>query len=212
MINEKQEIPDASGALTQEALQHMADEFSVALSQRIVEDLQAGSDVKKLLEEYPLLAQALRPSLREVVGAKPDDTQKIAASLMELTSSYYESARQQSQRNFVFSIAAATVGLGFFIAAYFTNQTLLSLGSGAFLETLSALVFTLYTRTSYQLSVFLKSMETTQRYLIANSICENLPNNEKQKARQELIRKIADISRNQHLTSSGWGASSQPEG
>lgn len=202
MRDEEHSLSDGSGALTQEALQHLADEFIIALSRRVVEDFDAGRDVQKLLEEYPLLAKALRPSLQEVVEAKPDDTQKIGASLLELTSSYYESARQQSQRSLIFAIVAATVGLGFFIAAYFTDKTISSLGSGAFLESLSALIFTLYTRTSHQLSLFLKSMETTQRYLIANSICENLSHLEKQKARQELIRKIADISRDHYLTPS----------
>jgi hypothetical protein len=53
-----------------------------------------------------------------------------------------------------------------------------------------------YRKTTVQLSDFLSRLETLQRYVLANSICEGLPEgDERNKARAELIREIAMTTR-----------------
>ncbi len=53
-----------------------------------------------------------------------------------------------------------------------------------------------------QMADFQQRLDRTQRYLLANSICEGLGNNLKQKSRSELIQVIAGITRNQNSSNS----------
>ncbi len=66
--------------------------------------------------------------------------------------------------------------------------------SGTLAEVIAAINFRLYWKTSEQLAGFHDKLEATQRYLLANSICELLDGQNKQAARVELVRAIARIN------------------
>lgn len=132
--------------------------------------------------------------------AKPGDILEIAASQIEILDSYYREVLGQARRSFGWAIAAAGVGLLFFLAAVgflLVSQSQgvanISLISGGLVEVISAINFYLYAKTSAQLAEFHTRLDGTQRFLLANSLCESLEGDFKQRARLELIRKIAGM-------------------
>jgi Cyanobacterial TRADD-N associated 2-Transmembrane domain len=129
--------------------------------------------------------------------AQPGNIQEIAASQIELLTRYYDEVLGQARRSFRWALIAAGVGLGFFLAAVgfllmheFQGVANISLISGGVIEVISAINFYLYAKTSAQLAEFHTRLDRTQRFLLANSLCESLDGQFKQKARLELIRKI----------------------
>jgi len=63
--------------------------------------------------------------------------------------------------------------------------------SGAIVEIVAGIVFMLYGKTTSQLSSFHSRLEVLQRYLLANSLCESLDGDERNKARAALIQEIS---------------------
>jgi hypothetical protein len=99
------------------------------------------------------------------------------------------------------ALIAAGVGLAFFIAAvgfiiyrHAESAAIISVVSGAVVEVISAINFYLYSKTSGHLADFHNRLEGTQRYLLANSICESLEGSHKQAARTELVRAIVQVN------------------
>jgi hypothetical protein len=111
---------------------------------------------------------------------------------------YHQIALAQSRRSFFWAIIGAGVGLLFFLSAVAfalltsaTANALIPLLSGAIVEVVAGVVFFLYGRTTDQLSRFHSRLETLQRYLLANSICESLEGEDRAKARVSLIQEIS---------------------
>jgi hypothetical protein len=107
-------------------------------------------------------------------------------------------ALAQSRRSFLWALVGSGIGLFFFIAAAafaLTNgntlTTVISLLSGAVVEVVAGIVFVLYGKTTSQVSRFHTSLEVLQRYLLANSLCESLDGEERNKARIALIQEIS---------------------
>jgi len=69
----------------------------------------------------------------------------------------------------------------------------ISLISGALIEVISAINFYLYGKTSAQLASFHTRLDITQRFLLANSMCESLEGEFKQRARYELIKTVSGL-------------------
>jgi len=133
-------------------------------------------------------------NLDKVTQADFDNIQDTAKALLGLANSYYVNAREQSQRSFWFALIVAGIGLCFLITAYFfSDKAILGLGSGALLEFLSAIIFTLYGRTSSQLSAFHTSMDRMQRFIVAYSMTEGLEGEVKQKARADLVKTVSTV-------------------
>lgn len=61
-------------------------------------------------------------------------------------------------------------------------------------EIFAGVNFYLYHQTNKQLSFYHRRVDRTQRYLLANSICEALEGEIKQKTRSELVKKISDLN------------------
>jgi hypothetical protein len=66
--------------------------------------------------------------------------------------------------------------------------------SGAVVEAVAGIVFSLYGKTALQMGEFHSRLERLQRYLLANSICERLEQPERDKTRSDLIRQIAAVA------------------
>lgn len=71
------------------------------------------------------------------------------------------------------------------------NGALIRLASGGLIEFIAAVNFYLYGKTSLQLADFQSRLDLTQRYLLANSICEGLEKTAKQTARSTLVSVIS---------------------
>lgn len=140
----------------------------------------------------------VQQSLDKLSKADQSDVQTIAASQIQLLSAYYSLVLEQAKRSFTWALIAAALGLLFFIASvsfiiYQQSQSaaIISLVSGSLIELISGVNFYLYAKTSAQLTGFQARLDTTQRYLLANSMCEGLEGEFKQKTRADLIRAVA---------------------
>jgi hypothetical protein len=140
-------------------------------------------------------------SIDRITNADPRNVQEIAGSQLELLTGYHEIALAQSRRSFFWALLGAGAGFVFFLAA---TGFVLATGkgvygvipaiSGAIVETMAGVVFYLYAKTTTQLGDFHSRLETLQRYLLANSICESLADDDRSKVRSDLIREIARVS------------------
>ena len=145
------------------------------------------------------VSSTVQDSVDRLSKAKPGDVQEIAASQIQLLNNYYDLALDQACRSFRWALVAAGIGLIFFVAAVsfllFRQESQglasLSLISGSLIEVISAINFYLYGKTSVQLAEFHSRLGLTQRFLLANSLCEGLDGDFKQQARLDLVKTIA---------------------
>lgn len=147
------------------------------------------------------VSYSVADSVERLSKADPKDVQEIAASQIQLLTSYYEISLDQARRSFLWALVAAGVGLIFFLAAigfllfYQQSQGIAtaSIISGSLIEVISAINFYLYGKTSAQFAEFHTRLGHTQRYLLANSLCESLEGEFKQQARADLVKVIGGI-------------------
>lgn len=142
--------------------------------------------------------QALHAECEELAHTKPGDVQKIASLHFKMILNYYEDVREQAQRSFFWALVAAGVGTAFLVCAaigYMMSTSAnanLSLVAGVLIQVISAINFYLYARTARQFASFHICLERTNRFLLANSLCEHLSDEHGNEARKELIRIIAN--------------------
>lgn len=146
----------------------------------------------------PVKDGVAQAAIDSVARADPSNIQAVAASQLEISNDYYQSVLGQAKQSFRSAIAAAGVGLAFFLAALALglarnnlDVAVISSISGGIVEVIAGLNFWLFGRTATQLDLFHVRLEQTQRFLLANSVCENLGNDARDNARSELVRLIA---------------------
>jgi hypothetical protein len=134
-------------------------------------------------------------AVQEVAKADPNNIQEVAASQLSIINSYYQSGLRQSQQSFSWSLIWGGVGFGFLLLAVgvllFRQPTEVAVASGiagALVEAFAGIFLYLYKHASDQLAAFRVSLESTQRLLLANSMCEKLEGETEQTTRAELIR------------------------
>ncbi len=132
-----------------------------------------------------------------VARADPSNIQEVAASQLLLTNSYYHSVLRQARQSFVAAIIAASAGLTFFAAAVIVllltralDAAILSTLGGVIVELISGLNFWLYSHAASQLDAFHLRLERTQHFLLANSVCESLSVDDRDRVRSMLVRQI----------------------
>lgn len=141
----------------------------------------------------------LKKECEEVARTAPDDTHKMGSLLQQMSLNYYQDVRKQAQQSFYCALGAAAVGTLFFIYAANILMTTtasdakFSIIAGALVQVISAINFYLYARAARQFASFHICLERTNRFLLANTLCENLICNvRKDKMRQELILTVAN--------------------
>ena len=154
--------------------------------------------------------QQLGEEIAEVGPAKISD---VANEQIALQDRYYRGVLRRAKTIFRCAVAAVIVGLAFFlvaVVAFFLFETFISkppilmreaqaiatvgVISGALFEAIAAIIFYVYAKTTDQLADFHYRIERTQRYVLANSICEELEDTTKQETRAFLIQAIANPS------------------
>jgi|GEM_PF-3039766 len=135
--------------------------------------------------------------ISQLAQSEPGDTIKIASAQLGLINEYYKTALTQARQSFVMALGAAGVGLIFFLVAVIflllsqsQSIAIVSIISGAVIETISGLNFYLYGQTSKQMAYYHHSIEQMNRFLLANSVCEMLDASTKQEARSRLVASI----------------------
>ncbi|MCP4374180.1 MAG: hypothetical protein GY797_39665 [Deltaproteobacteria bacterium] len=169
-----------------------------------IESAEIGFDSKGILGISSPILKSIRIGkgplgpIEGVAQADPGNISQVAASQLDISNTYYESVLFQAQQSFRWAIIGAGVGIIFFVVAIgfvLYNQptpvSTISVVTGALVEVLSGINFWLYRQTARQLEVFHSRLEQTQRFILANSVCENLEGETKQAARAELVHTIA---------------------
>ena len=141
--------------------------------------------------------EALLSGCKKLAHVPNDDIHQIASLLSQMSVQYYQDVRQQAQRSFFSALGAAVVGLIVFIYAASkgmsegTLDVYVSVLAGGLIEVISGINFYLYFRTARQFAAFHTCLERTNRFLMANAMCEHL-HEDKDKMRAELIRVVAN--------------------
>ena len=137
-------------------------------------------------------------AIQSVAKADPSNIQEVAASQLDISNSYYQSVLDQARQSFRSAIIAGAIGFAFFLAAVAfvlaqdePDAAIISAISGGIAQAIAGLNFWLYGRTAQQLDAFHIRLEQTQRFLLANSVCENLESAERDAARANLVTLIA---------------------
>jgi hypothetical protein len=146
-------------------------------------------------------------TLKRLSDADENDVKEIAIAQLELLSNYYELSLSQAARSFRWALIASMVGLVFFMAAisFLLNGNgspelaIVSTIGGAVTEFIAGVNFFLYGKTLEQLNLFQGKLEATQRFLLANSLCENLGGNLRDKTRARLIGKLVGVDDHSYL-------------
>jgi hypothetical protein len=161
----------------------------------------SGVDIVGRDKTYGLSPGDVARLVQTVAQAAPDNVQAVAASQLGLLLTYHQIVLAQSRRSFAWALTGAVAGLAFFIAAagytLWTGEAraaVIPVVSGAVVEVVAGIVFFLYGKTTSQMGDFYGRLERLQRYLLANSICESLQGEERDKTRSDLIREIAQVT------------------
>jgi hypothetical protein len=148
-----------------------------------------------------MIALIARP-LEQLATAQPNEVQKIATAQQEILLEYYAMGSRHADVSFRWAIVAGCVGLILYATAICSgiflpgaHAVLPGVVGGTALEGLASVNFYLYGRASRQLGSFLATLERSQRYLVANSICEGLEGDTKQTARADLVRAMVNPAR-----------------
>ena len=176
------------------------------------EDARPRSKDEENLDVRPITVRAVENSvalgpisavISDLAAAKPGEVQKIAASQIELLTSYYNAVLAQARKSFTWALVAAGIGLAFFLGSVafllFMQSTAVAVPvaavgviGGALVEVIAGINFWLYSKTTAQLAAFHQHLDQTQRFLLANSICESLEGEAKQQVRSSLAHVIAN--------------------
>jgi hypothetical protein len=155
------------------------------------------------------ISKAADFAVKQLNEAKTDDVKGIAAAQISLLSRFYDLSLDQAGRSFRWALIASIVGLLFFMAAIIFQVTgsesselpLISLIGGALIEFIAGINFYLYGKTLSQLTLFQGRLEVTQRFLLANSLCESLGAEYKDETRASLIAQLASNAPYEKLSS-----------
>lgn len=174
------------------------------MDEEIIQPLESNQQkpgyLKQLFEintqQEPMFYQAAEKSIERLSTIKKDDVKGTAASQIELLSRFYDLSLSQAQRSFRWALAASMVGLGFFLVAIMLMSTHketadAALIGGGIIQFISGVNFYLYNKTLSQLTLFQGRLETTQRFLLANSLTESLGDEIRDITRAKLIDQLA---------------------
>jgi HEAT repeat protein len=180
------------------------EEFRELVNERAQQNPEAAKEINRLTG----VVTDTTALVKQLSEADPGDVQTIAASQIGLLQSYYQDALAQSKASFRWALISEAVGL---ICLVLTLIYLLATQSQSIVGVLTAVgsvltqfiaaaQFVLYREARQQVAYYHQQLDQTQRFLLANSVCESLDGDAKQNARIELIRAIAAIALKQDGT------------
>ena len=109
---------------------------------------------------------------------------------------YYQDVRWQALLAFFAALILEIIDVAFFFYSAYTAMSkeiataVLSTVSGLLIEIMTAVVFYLYAQSAKQFAGFHVCLERTNRFLLANAMVENLPDDQKTAQRERVITTI----------------------
>ena len=136
---------------------------------------------------------------KEIARTEPGDAHRIGSLLQEMIVRYYGDVRSQAQHSFLAALVVATVGVLLFIGAIWlamlsgdkAKAGVVAGVAGGLMEFISGINFYLYLRAARQFASFHVCLERTNRFLLANTLCEKLSEPARDEMRRELVRIVA---------------------
>lgn len=174
------------------------DEFIAMVNERADQDPSAAQAIRQMLG----IGGDTNALIQQLSAIDPGDIQGIAAAQIGLLEKYYQGALDQAKTSFRWAIGTMAIGflcllaslVYLLIAREWNAFNLLPLAASALSEYIAYQQFRLYEQTQEQLSDFQRQMDRTQRFLLANSVCESLEDEAKQQTRAQLVRWIATLA------------------
>ena len=132
---------------------------------------------------------------------RPEDTQALFGDLHKMATLYYRGALAQASRSFF--VAEVFAGAGTLLIMFAVGLWMLdhhdwseiSALSGLIVQVISGLNFYLYRKATAQFELFHICLERMGRYLMANSVCENIKNDQlRDETRNQLVGIMANAS------------------
>lgn len=198
---ERKKIADLEAQVEHLQDQMLSDEVKNNYPPSLAQSSKEGSKFRITRGGVAKFFETLNIAAERLSRAEPKDVQKIVASQIEMLSAYYSLVHDQADRSFRLAVIFALTGIIIFIAAtvflfvyQMENIATVSIIAGAIVEIISAIGFYLYGKTSMQFTKFHERLILTQRFVLANSLCENLEGEIKDQARFEVIKKIAGVN------------------
>jgi len=146
----------------------------------------------------PLPIRGMLDDCKKIASVAADDTHKIASLMQEMILKYYADVRLQAQQSFRAALVVATVGMLFFVYAIWQGmssdgiqQASIAAIAGGLIQVISGINFYLYAQAAKQFGAFHVCLERTNRFLLANALCEKLSLPQRDEMRVELARLIA---------------------
>jgi hypothetical protein len=134
----------------------------------------------------------------QIANAGPGNTNQITSLFLQMSLTYYSDVRKQALQSFWSALAAAGVGMLFFLYATQAmthvgkvDSSTIGIVAGGLAQFISAVNFYLYFKAARQFASFHICLERTDRFLIANTICEQLQPPLRDEARQALVKLVA---------------------
>ena len=135
----------------------------------------------------------------DIARTSPDNIQEIASLIQKMIIDYYKDVRRQATFAFGAAFVLELIAVGFFL--YAANKAInasgiqtaaLSAISGLLIQIMTAIVFYLYAQAARQFGGFHICLERTNRFLLANSMVEHLPEAERASKRAEVITTVVN--------------------
>ncbi len=141
-------------------------------------------------------ARVLKSACDNLAAVPPGETNLLASKLWNISIAYYQDVKKQARLSFVAALALAIAGTGILYWAVKlmmdnrVDTSKLSLMAGVIVQVVSGIIFYLYSRTAKQLFTFHVCLERSNRFLLANTLCDNIKGGINDETRRELIRAI----------------------
>jgi predicted transcriptional regulator len=192
---------------------------SQGVSQAINLSLSEVQGIISKLEQDGLVIQSRIPDIRgrplykvnptrilikQLSETPSDDIQQKIGALADRFTPQKEDALLQERQSFKATLIAATFGFIFLLCSiavllieHLQSAAIVSAISGAIAGVISGLFLALHNQTSKQLAHYSRQLERLDYFLLADSICRTLSDDNIQKARLDIISKIATFGTGQ---------------
>jgi hypothetical protein len=153
--------------------------------------------VHGILKNGKGVVESLQKHCDEIARASPDNVHRIASLMQKMIIEYYQDVRRQALLAFFAALGLEVVAVVFFFVAALaavgggvSGTTTLSAISGFLIQVMTAIVFYLYSQSARQFAGFHICLERTNRFLLANSMVEHLPEPDRNAKRAEVITTV----------------------